>query len=292
LYFSGFKAGGGRPFGLLKKARKDFYSSLQIGGQQSSVLILMIGDIIGRPGRQAVKKLLPILRLQYGLDLVIANAENSAGGIGVTPVTAGELLEAGIDVLTSGNHIWAQKEIIPYLDGEMPILRPLNYPPGVPGRGYLIKEKAMIVNLIGRTFMSNFDCPFRAMDQLLAELEGKPPVTIVDFHAEATSEKMAMGRYLDGRVSAVLGTHTHVGTIDAQLLPQGTAYVTDIGMVGPVDSIIGDDTEKVLQRFLTIIPYRLSVGQGKTMFNAVLVGVDDTSGRAISIDRIYQEVED
>jgi len=254
------------------------------------VLILAVGDIIGRPGRQAVNELLPGLREQYGLDLVIANAENTAGGFGLTSTTAGELLDAGVDVLTSGNHIWAQKEIIPYLDGEMPILRPLNYPPGVPGKGYMVTNQTMVVNLIGRTFIGNFDCPFRAMDQLLSELKDETPVIIVDFHAEATSEKMAMGRYLDGRVSAVLGTHTHVGTIDAQLLPQGTAYVTDIGMTGPIDSVIGDDSEAVLQRFLTIIPHRLSVGQGKTMLNAVLVRVDDRSGKAVSIDRIYREV--
>ncbi len=256
------------------------------------MLVLAIGDIIGRPGRRAVQELLPGLRKQYGLDLVIANAENVAGGLGLTSTTAKGLLNAGVDVLTSGNHIWAQKEIIPYLDGEMPILRPLNYPPGVPGRGYILKNQTLVVNLIGRTFIGNFDCPFRAMDHLLAEQGHKPPVTIVDFHAEATSEKMAMGRYLDGRVSAVLGTHTHVGTIDAQLLPQGTAYVTDIGMTGPADSIIGDDTKAVLQRFLTIIPYRLSVGQGKIMFNAILVRVDDESGKAISIDRIYRELEE
>ncbi len=254
------------------------------------VLILAIGDIIGRPGRQAVRKLLPGLQEQYGLDLIVANGENTAGGFGLTPTTAGELLDAGVDVLTSGNHIWAQKEIIPYLDGEMPILRPLNYPPGVPGKGYMVKSQALVVNLIGRTFIGNFDCPFRAMDQLLAELKHRPPVIVVDFHAEATSEKMAMGRYLDGRVSAVLGTHTHVGTIDAQLLPQGTAYVTDIGMTGPINSVIGDDTEAVLQRFLTALPNRLSVGQGKTMFNAVLVRVDDSSGKALSIDRICREV--
>ena len=151
------------------------------------MLILAVGDIIGRPGRQAVTKLLPGLREQYGLDLVIANVENAAGGLGVTPPTASELLDAGVDVLTSGNHIWVQKEIIPYLDGEMPILRPLNYPPGVPGRGYLVKGQIMVVNLIGRTFISNFDCPFRAMDQLLSELSDKPPVIVVDFHAEATS---------------------------------------------------------------------------------------------------------
>jgi len=233
---------------------------------------------------------LPGLRGQYGLDLVIANAENAAGGLGLTPTTARELLYAGVDVLTSGNHIWAQKEIIPHLDGELPILRPLNYPPGVPGRGYIVKSQTMVVNLIGRTFVGNFDCPFRAMDQLLADLKHEPPVIIVDFHAEATSEKMAMGKYLDGRVSAVLGTHTHVGTIDAQLLPQGTAYVTDIGMTGPVDSVIGDDTEMVLQRFLTALPHRLSVGQGKTMFNAVLIGVDEKSGKAMSIERIDREV--
>jgi len=255
------------------------------------MLILAIGDIIGRPGRRAMQELLPELRQQYRLDLVIANAENTAGGLGLTSTTAKELLGAGVDVLTSGNHIWAHKEIIPYLDGEMSILRPLNYPPGVPGKGYLISNQAMIVNLMGRTFMGNFDCPFRAMDKLLAEVETKPSVIIVDFHAEATSEKVAMGRYLDGRVSAVLGTHTHVGTIDAQLLPLGTAYVTDIGMTGPIDSIIGDDTEAVLHRFLTMLPYRLSVGKGKTIFNAVLVGVDEDSGRATSVERIYREVE-
>ena len=255
------------------------------------MLILAIGDIIGKPGRWAVRELLPRLRQEYGVDLVIANGENAAGGIGLTPDTAQELLAAGVNVLTSGNHIWAQKEIIPYLEGEMPILRPLNYPPGVPGRGYIVRNGALVVNLIGRTFMSNLDCPFRGMDQLLAELKPKPPVIIVDFHAEATSEKMAMGRYLDGRVSAVLGTHTHVGTIDAQVLPKGTAYVTDIGMTGPMDSIIGDDAEMVLQRFLTALPHRLSVGTGKVMLNAILVKVDDKSGRAVSIERLYREME-
>ena len=253
------------------------------------MLILAIGDIIGKPGRQAVSQLLPGLRQQYGLDLVIANAENAAGGLGLTLATARELLDAGADVLTSGNHIWAEREIIPYLDGDMPILRPLNYPPGVPGKGYITLGRAAVVSLMGRTFMGDLDCPFQAMDQLLAKLE--QPIIIVDFHAEATSEKMAMGRYLDGRVSAVLGTHTHVGTIDAQLLPRGTAYVTDIGMTGPSDSVIGDDAEAVIQRFLTGIPHRLSVGKGKVAFNAIMVKVDDNTGRAISIDRIYREVE-
>jgi metallophosphoesterase (TIGR00282 family) len=253
------------------------------------VLILAIGDIVGRPGRRAVSQLLPGLRQQYGLDLVIANGENAAGGIGLTLVTARELIDSGVDVITSGNHIWAQKEIIPYLDGEMAILRPLNYPPGVPGKGHIVIGQAAVVNLMGRTFIGDLDCPFRAMDHLLAELEQR--VIIVDFHAEATSEKVAMGRYLDGRVSAVLGTHTHVGTIDAQILPQGTAYVTDIGMSGPLDSVIGDDAEAVIQRFLTGMPHRLSVGKGKAALNAIMVKVDDGSGKGLSIERIYREVD-
>ena len=255
------------------------------------MLVLAIGDIIGRPGRRAVKALLPGLKQHYGLGLVIANAENAAGGLGLTEATADELFGAGVDVLTSGNHIWAQKEIVPYLDSEMPILRPLNYPPGVPGRGYLISNQVVVVNLIGRTFMSNYDCPFRAMDKLLAELPAQPTVIIIDFHAEATSEKMAMGKYLNGRVSAVLGTHTHVGTIDTRLLSQGTAYVTDIGMTGPLDSVIGDDADTVIRRFLTMIPHRLSIGKGKVIFNGILVEADDKSGKATSIERIYQEIE-
>ena len=253
------------------------------------MLILAIGDIVGKPGRRAVSLLLPGLRQQYGIDLIIANGENAAGGIGLTLSTAKELFAAGVDVLTSGNHIWVHKEIIPYLDGEMPILRPLNYPPEVPGKGHIVIGQIAVVNLIGRVFIGDFDCPFRAMDQLLSELE--QPIIIVDFHAEATSEKVAMGRYLDGRVSAVLGTHTHVGTTDAQILPQGTAYVSDIGMTGPLDSVIGDDAEAVIQTFLTRMPHRLSVGKGTTALNAILVKVDDDTGRALSIDRIYQEVK-
>jgi len=252
---------------------------------------LVIGDIIGQPGRKAVSEVLPQMRRQYPLDMVIANAENAAGGFGLTPAIAQELIEVGVHVLTSGNHIWAQKDIIPELDSEMPLLRPLNYPAGVPGRGYLITDQTMVVNLMGRTFMNDIDCPFRAMDRLLEEIEDRPPVVIVDFHAEATSEKMAMGRYLDGRVSAVLGTHTHVGTIDAQILPHGTAYVTDIGMTGPTDSIIGDDVDSVIRRFLTGMPHHLSVGKGKPVFNAVLVDVDGGSGRAISIERICRQLE-
>lgn len=252
--------------------------------------ILVIGDVIGNPGRRAVKALLPYLRQEHHIDMVIANAENSAGGVGVTPETSHELLEAGVNVLTSGNHVWAHKEIYMFLDSEMPLLRPLNYPPGVPGRGYLVDGKVMVVNLIGRTFIGNYDDPFRAMDALLAEKAERPAIVMVDIHAEATSEKVALGRYLDGRVTAVLGTHTHVGTIDAAILPRGTAYVTDIGMTGPTDSVIGDDLDNVLRRFLTQLPHRMAVGKGKTVLNAILVNADEKTGRAIAISRLQKEI--
>ena len=255
------------------------------------MLILAIGDVIGKPGRQALNTFLPQIKQEYGVDLTIVNAENSAHGIGVTPDTAEELLKAGADVLTSGNHVWSHKTILPYLDSEMPLIRPLNYPPGVPGKGYIVKNGVLVVNLVGRTFMGNYDCPFRAMDTLLASLENKPKLIIIDFHAEATSEKVALGRYLDGRVSAVLGTHTHVGTIDARILPGGTGYVTDIGLTGPIDSVIGDDPENVIKRFLTLLPYRLSAGAGKSVINAILVRVDDVTGKATGIERIQRETE-
>ena len=252
----------------------------------------MVGDVIGRPGRRAARALLPGLRQEYAIDLIIANGENAAGGIGITTQTADELFESDVDVITSGNHIWAQREIIPTLDSSPAILRPLNYPNGVPGHGYFIRGEAMVVNLIGRTFIGNFDCPFRAIDQLLEDLaDKKPPVIIVDFHAEATSEKVAMGWYLDGRVSAVLGTHTHVGTVDARLLPKGTAHITDVGMTGPLDSVIGDDIDTVLTRFLTQLPYRISVGKGSVILNSVLVEIEETMGRAKHIKRIDREFE-
>jgi metallophosphoesterase (TIGR00282 family) len=254
--------------------------------------ILAIGDIIGKPGRLAVNKFLHAIRKQYKVDLVVANGENAAGGFGLTLNTTQELLADGVDILTSGNHIFAQKEFIPYLDADIPVLRPLNYPSGVPGKGYKVIGKTMVVNLIGRTFMLNYDCPFRAMDKLLEEIKPRPPVIIVDFHAEATSEKVAMGRYLDGRVSAVLGTHTHVGTIDTQILAGGTAYVTDIGMTGPMDSVIGDDADAVLQRFLTQMPHHLSVGKGNPLLSSVLVEVNNSTGKAISIERIQRELKD
>jgi len=238
-----------------------------------------------------VEEILPGLYTEYNIDLVIGNGENAAGGLGLTPNTAEELFDSGIDVITTGNHIWAYKEIIPYLDSGPAVLRPLNYPPTNPGRGYLLKNNALIANLVGRVFIGHFDCPFRAMDQLLTEFKHKSIPIIVDFHAEATSEKVAMGKYLDGRVSAVLGTHTHVGTIDAHILPGGTAYVTDIGMVGPIDSVIGDDTDSVLDRFLTQMSSRLSVGKGKVHFDAILVEVDENTGKAVDIKRIQKTTD-
>ena len=238
-----------------------------------------------------MEEILPGLYSEYNIDLVIGNGENVAGGLGVTPSTARELFDSGIDVITTGNHIWAHKEIIPDLDSELALLRPLNYPPTNPGRGYLLKNNVLIVNLVGRVFIGNFDCPFRAMDQLLAEFEHKSIPIIVDFHAEATSEKVAMGKYLDGRVSAVLGTHTHVGTIDAHILPRGTAYVTDIGMVGPIDSVIGVDPDSAINGFLTQIPRRLSAGKGKANFDAILVEVDENTGKAVDIQRIRRTAD-
>jgi len=253
--------------------------------------VLMVGDIVGKPGRRALQQLLPGLRCEYGIDIVVANGENAAGGLGVTPATAEEVLASGVDVITTGNHVWAHKEIIPYLDSGTPILRPLNFAPGTPGRGYFLVKKALVVNLVGRTFIGSFDCPFRAVDSLLVGQYVNISVIIIDFHAEATSEKVAMGRYLDGRVSAVLGTHTHVGTIDACVLPKGTAYVTDIGMVGPMDSVIGDDAESVIHSFLTKMPHRISVGKGRVIFNAVMVDIDDITGKAMSITRLQREID-
>lgn len=254
--------------------------------------ILAIGDVVGRPGRRAISRYVPDLRRKHGINLVIANGENASGGFGISVNTSQELLDSGVDVITSGNHIWAQKDILPYLEEDVPVLRPLNYPPGVPGRGYLSFGGVLVVNLIGRTFMNAYDCPFRKMDSLLEELTPRPKIIIIDFHAEATSEKVALGRYLDGRVTAVLGTHTHVGTIDTRILRRGTAYVTDIGMTGPDDSIIGDEPESVIRRFLTQMPHRLSVGRGRPIFNAIMLEVDEESGRALTIERIQREMDE
>lgn len=254
--------------------------------------ILAIGDIVGQPGRRVVKVFLESLRENHQPDLVIANAENAAGGYGLTPAIADELLGYGIDVLTSGNHIWTHKEIIPYMDGSLPLIRPLNYPPGVAGRGYLVKDNFVVVNLIGRVFLGEFDCPFRAVDELFENMGSKGLMIIVDFHAEATSEKMAMGYYLDGRVGAVLGTHTHVATADNRVLPRGTAYITDLGMSGVRDSVIGDDTQAALDRFLTATPGRLPVARGRAMLNGALITLDEKTGLALGIERVYREEDE
>jgi len=251
--------------------------------------ILAIGDVIGKPGRRAVKQFLPGLINEFGINFVVANGENSAHGIGITLNTARELHESGVDALTTGNHVWAQREMIQSLDSDPRIIRPLNFPPAAPGRGFAIFGEVMVVNLIGRVFVGLYDCPFRTMDSLLSTVSPLPGIIVVDFHAEATSEKVALGRYLDGRVSAVLGTHTHIGTTDARVLPGGTAYVTDIGMVGPVDSIIGDDIENVLNSFITGLPHKLSVGKGRVAFDAMLMDIDEKTGKARSIQRIRRE---
>ncbi|MCH7698968.1 MAG: TIGR00282 family metallophosphoesterase [Chloroflexi bacterium] len=254
--------------------------------------LLMIGDVMGKPGRQAVAGLLPALKDELGIGFVIVNGENTAAGRGITEKTANVLFEAGVDVITSGNHIWDQREIVPVLDQEVAILRPANYPPSAPGRGMMKHKGVTVLNLQGRTFMLAIDCPFRAAD---AALDGIPEsdTVIVDMHAEATSEKVAMGRYLDGRVTAVVGTHTHVPTADAQILTNGTAYVTDVGMVGAKESIIGVEIDSVIGRFLTGMPSRLPVAEKSKVvqFNAVLIETDDSTGRANSITRIDREFE-
>ncbi|HEX6506889.1 MAG TPA: TIGR00282 family metallophosphoesterase [Chloroflexota bacterium] len=253
--------------------------------------ILFIGDIYGKPGRKAVRHFLPKLREQYAPDVVLANGENMAGGAGITRDTAREMFELGIEVLTTGNHVWDQREAIEYLDEEPRILRPLNWPPGTPGHGWINisvdEEDLTVVNLQGRVFMRSLDDPFRGADALLRELQGRRNI-FVDFHAEATGEKQALGFYLDGRVSALVGTHTHVPTADARVLPQGTAYITDVGMVGPRDSVIGSDPTPIIERYLTQMYRRLEVARGPVVFNAVVVDLDAGS-RATSI-RLVQEL--
>lgn len=253
--------------------------------------ILMIGDIVGRPGRRAVRETLQTIRQELKLDAIIANGENAAGGNGITGEIANDLFEYGIDLLTMGNHVWDKREAVSYIDKEIRIVRPANYPPGTPGRGagiYNINgHKIGIINLSGRVYLSTLDCPFRLADDLLASLRNEARIIIVDFHAEATSEKMALGWYLDGKVSAVLGTHTHIQTADERVLPKGTAYISDVGMTGPRDSILGVKTELVLEKFTTQMPVRFEVADGPYQFNAVVVDIDETTGTATDINRIF-----
>ncbi|HYM51694.1 MAG TPA: TIGR00282 family metallophosphoesterase [Candidatus Limnocylindrales bacterium] len=257
------------------------------------VTVLAIGDIIGRPGRDAVARVLPGLRRDQGIDLVVANGENAAGGFGLTPKIADDLFALGIDVLTSGNHIWDQREMLTGFDSR-PILRPHNYSTAAPGRGWYChdlgeKGRVLVGNVQGQLFMPPMDSPFRAADEVLRQAGGTP-VRLFDMHAEATSEKMALGWYLDGRASFVFGTHTHVPTADARILPNGTAFVSDLGMVGPRDSVIGMDREISLQRFLTGLPHRFKVAEGVVSFNSVLVRIDGHSGNATFIERIDRSV--
>jgi len=256
--------------------------------------ILFIGDIFGKPGRRAVRRLLPRLREQYQPDVVIANGENMAGGAGITRETAGEMFDLGIAALTTGNHVWDQREALEYLAEGPPVLRPLNYPPGVPGRGCMqisVGERRLtIINVQGRVFMRALDDPFRAMDAVLADLPERSLI-LVDVHAEATGEKEALGFYLDGRVSAAVGTHTHVPTADARILPKGTAYITDVGMVGPRDSVIGMDPQAVVERYLSQMYHRFEVARGPVVFNGVLIEIDDRSGRGEDIRLIQDVVE-
>ena len=253
------------------------------------ISLLFLGDIIGRPGRKSVKKCLPSLVQKYSPSLIIANGENAAGGIGITEKVGKELFTQ-VDILTSGNHIWDRKEGIDYLKREPRLLRPANYPPENPGKGTCIYEESRgikigILNLQGRVFMEAIDCPFRVADEELKVLRPSTPVIIVDFHAEATSEKQAMGWYLDGKVSAVIGTHTHVPTADERILPKGTAFITDVGMVGGYNSVIGIRRDQALKRFLNARPQRFEPSKEGIFFSAVLVEIDSQTGKALSIQR-------
>lgn len=252
--------------------------------------ILFIGDIVGSTGREMLGSYIAQLKSNCSPDIVIANGENSAGGRGITKKIANEFYQWGIDVITMGNHTWDNKEIFDFIDEDNRIIRPSNYPSGVPGRGYTIIEnkqyKVAVINLMGRTFLPPLEDPFRTAEKIIDEVKQTTPIIFVDFHAEATSEKEAMGWFLDGKVSAVVGTHTHVQTADERILPGGTAYLTDVGMVGPYDSILGMEKEGVLRRFLTQLPVRFEVAGGRAQLNAVLIDVDPQTGKATSIKRI------
>ena len=264
--------------------------------------ILFIGDIVGQPGRRAVAELLPKLRQQHALDFVIANGENSAGGSGITPKTAGEIFSAGVDVITTGDHLWDQKEVIELLQNEKRFLRPLNYPAGTPGQGSAIfevqslKSKGQspiliaVLNAQGRTFMPPLENPFLLALDEVKRLRQQTKIIFVDFHAEATSEKIAFARMLDGQVSAVVGTHTHVQTADEQIFPAGTAYLTDAGFTGPHESVLGREIEPVLKRFLTGMPQRFEVAKNRVLLHGAVIEIDDASGKAVKIQRVSEMI--
>ncbi|MGH9935922.1 MAG: TIGR00282 family metallophosphoesterase [Blastocatellia bacterium] len=254
------------------------------------IRILMTGDTVGRAGRRALEERLQDLRAQREIDFVVSNVENAAAGFSITPRIAEDLLAAGVDVMTSGNHIFDKKEVLEYIEKQPRLLRPANYAPGVPGKGRWVGKvrgvPIAIINLQGRVFMTPCDDPFRCADAQLAALEPSVKIVLVDMHAEATSEKMAMGRYLDGRVSAVAGTHTHVQTADEQILPEGTAYLTDLGMTGPHDGVIGMQTEIVLERFLRGLSTKFEPCDGGIKLNGLIVDVDEETGKALRVERL------
>jgi len=259
--------------------------------------VLLIGDIIGRPGRVIVERMVVSLRDERAIDVVIANCENAAGGAGITPGIADDLFRAGVDVLTSGNHVWKRREAYELLRLDHRVLRPANYPDTAPGTGStvvesLAGEKVGVLNIMGRVFMQPIDCPFRAAEREVARLKLVTPIVIVDMHAEATSEKVAMGWFLDGKVSCVFGTHTHVPTADERILPQGTAFITDVGMTGPYDSVIGRRVEQILERFLSQLPTRAEVAEANIQLRGLLVDVDAKTGRATSVERITKTLHE
>jgi metallophosphoesterase (TIGR00282 family) len=252
--------------------------------------VLMVGDVYGEPGRAAIQKLLPRLREQHAVDLAVVNVENAAGGFGVTPPMVKAFLDQGVDVMTTGNHVWDKKEIIPHIVKENLLLRPANFPEGTPGVGYVTVKagpyRVSVLNLMGRVFMSPIDCPFRKADEILAVLRKETPIILVDMHAEATSESLAMGWHLNGRVTAVVGTHRHVQTADERVLPGGTAYITDLGMTGPTDGVIGVDRAQIIQRFMTQMPIRFETASGPAALHGVLITLDPETGRATDIQRL------
>ena len=255
--------------------------------------IMLVGDVVGRPGRRAFQDHTPKLRAEKGIDVVIVNGENSAGGKGFTRKALDELYRGGADIVTSGNHVWDKKDVLSFIDDEPFLIRPANYPEGTPGKGwcsYPFKAKNIgVMNLSGRAFMPPLDCPFQKVEELLREMKRECDLIFLDFHAETTSEKMAMGFYLDGRVNGVVGTHTHVQTADERLLPKGTAYITDLGMVGPRDSVLGVKTDIILRKFTTAMPVRFDLAEGPCTYCAVIVEVDDATNKTRAIERIRIE---
>ena len=258
---------------------------------------LLIGDVIGRPGRVAVERCVPRLREELGIDLVVINCENAAGGAGVTPAVADELFRSGADVLTSGNHVWRKKEAYELLKLDHRVLRPANYPDGSPGSGSCViqtlsGQKVGVLNIQGRVFLEAIDCPFRTATRELERLRLVTPVIIVDMHAEATSEKVAIGWFLDGQVSCVFGTHTHIPTADERILPKGTAFITDIGMTGPYDSVIGRKTEQILERFVSGLPVKSEVAEGNVQLHGLLVDIDAKTGKATRVERLTKRLNE